>query len=295
MLSKIASDNNKKREAVLRGRDRLLPCIIAYDELLEKLRNEGVEFPEKEALAYPTSILRSTYEAVLQQIKDSGKEGIAAINAVKRSAGTNYQGLCEYGLMKWLETTDLPFCIGPNAPKSMKHELTIIGSDVDGGDFSVEPDIDISLWLEDDIPTSPIIFISAKTSLVDRAGQAARWKMYLDMHQTTCTHIKDTPDCPIHRTKVRVKTQHPITHSIVTANIYKIDTTQPEGELGNGQCRNNTYMFKHKYTTRNDEIEYRPDAWKSFSEITTVINSVCLLYTSPSPRDQRGSRMPSSA
>ena len=26
-----------------------------------------------------------------------------------------------------------------------------------------------------------------------------------------------------------------------------------------------------------------------------VFNSVCLLYTSPSPRDQRGSRMPSSA
>ena len=28
---------------------------------------------------------------------------------------------------------------------------------------------------------------------------------------------------------------------------------------------------------------------------TTRINQVCLLYTSPSPRDQRGSRMPSSA
>ena len=26
-----------------------------------------------------------------------------------------------------------------------------------------------------------------------------------------------------------------------------------------------------------------------------IENSICLLYTSPSPRDQRGSRMPSSA
>ena len=26
-----------------------------------------------------------------------------------------------------------------------------------------------------------------------------------------------------------------------------------------------------------------------------VLNGICLLYTSPSPRDQRGSRMPSSA
>ena len=29
--------------------------------------------------------------------------------------------------------------------------------------------------------------------------------------------------------------------------------------------------------------------------VTVVIFSICLLYTSPSPRDQRGSRMPSSA
>ena len=28
---------------------------------------------------------------------------------------------------------------------------------------------------------------------------------------------------------------------------------------------------------------------------TTLIDFLCLLYTSPSPRDQRGSRMPSSA
>ena len=28
---------------------------------------------------------------------------------------------------------------------------------------------------------------------------------------------------------------------------------------------------------------------------TTLLNITCLLYTSPSPRDQRGSRMPSSA
>ena len=29
--------------------------------------------------------------------------------------------------------------------------------------------------------------------------------------------------------------------------------------------------------------------------LTVISNNACLLYTSPSPRDQRGSRMPSSA
>ena len=31
------------------------------------------------------------------------------------------------------------------------------------------------------------------------------------------------------------------------------------------------------------------------SDFSIFVNNVCLLYTSPSPRDQRGSRMPSSA
>ena len=272
LLKENATKNNSKRELDLKKRERLQPCIIEYDKLLTKLKKEGVRNPEVEGLSYLTSILRGTYETVLAQIKDSGKEGISAINSVKRSAGTNFQGLCEYAILQWLKSVDIPFSVGPNAPKSMKDELTIHGDDADGGVFSVEPDIDISLWLEDGVDSSPVIFVSAKTSLVDRAGQAARWKMYLDMHQTTCTHTKSVSDCPINRTKIKVKTKHPITHSLVTANIYKMDTTQPEGELGSGQCRNNTYMFKHKYTTRNDLIENRPASWSSFSEITTLIN-----------------------
>ena len=34
---------------------------------------------------------------------------------------------------------------------------------------------------------------------------------------------------------------------------------------------------------------------EAFSSIEYIMRDVCLLYTSPSPRDQRGSRMPSSA
>ncbi len=266
------------REVDLKKRERLSPCIKKYDSLLEELRQKGVLEAEIEAMSQITSIFRGTYADVLGQIERSGKSGIGATNAIKRSAGTNFQGLCEYAVIQWLKTTDLPFNIGPNAPKSLKDELTIYGEDADGGSFSVEPDIDISLWLEDGNPSSPVIFVSAKTSLVDRAGQAARWKMYLDLHQTSCMHIKSISDCPINRTKIRIKTQHPIVHSIVTANIYKIDSTQPFGELESGQCRNNTYMFKHKYTTRNDTIERRPESWKSFSEFPDLVKRVYLEY-----------------
>ena len=131
-------------------------------------------------------------------------------------------------------------------------------------------------------PTTPIIFVSAKTSLVDRAGQAARWKLYLDLHQTTCPYTKQVSDCPIHRTQVKIKTQRHIDHCIVTANIYKIGTTQPEGELRSGQCRNNTYMFRHKFTTRNDPREYRPPGWKSLSEFPSLVRQIFQKSVAPS-------------
>ena len=34
---------------------------------------------------------------------------------------------------------------------------------------------------------------------------------------------------------------------------------------------------------------------ESKNEVTNVLNNICLLYTSPSPRDRQKSRMPSSA
>ncbi len=289
----VAKKTQEKRLKALEARDRLLPCLVKYNAIVEQLRAGGDKNPERSAMAYLTDILRGTYQTVLVQIAAAGKTGIGAQNAVKRSAGTNFQGLCEYAVLKWLQTNDLPIAIGPNAPKTMKDELTIFGQDADAGEFSVEPDIDISLWVPDGNGSSPILFLSAKTSLVDRAGQAARWKLYFDLHQTTCQHIKDVSDCPIHRTQIKIKTKHTIAHSIVTANIYKIDTTQPHGELTSGQCRNNTYMFKHKFTTRNDAQEIRPPAWKSFSDFPSLIESVFRPYldyqqeTSASPDIQR--------
>ena len=45
-------------------------------------------------------------------------------------------------------------------------------------------------------------------------------------------------------------------------------------------------VLKHDPTFHKGKMEERPSAKGNYT---------CLLYTSPSPRDQRGSRMPSSA
>ena len=48
-----------------------------------------------------------------------------------------------------------------------------------------------------------------------------------------------------------------------------------------------------------DTLKINIENWYQFPSkaqiIDTILTKICLLYTSPSPRDQRGSRMPSSA
>ena len=40
---------------------------------------------------------------------------------------------------------------------------------------------------------------------------------------------------------------------------------------------------------------FAPERFKGINAVAGKMSGICLLYTSPSPRDQRGSRMPSSA
>ena len=44
-----------------------------------------------------------------------------------------------------------------------------------------------------------------------------------------------------------------------------------------------------------DEVKLRAGFHKALEKRPVPSDKICLLYTSPSPRDQRGSRMPSSA
>ena len=48
-------------------------------------------------------------------------------------------------------------------------------------------------------------------------------------------------------------------------------------------------------TRRNNRLELTPKAQEFAETIRTALGMICLLYTSPSPRDLSTSRMPSSA
>ena len=52
-------------------------------------------------------------------------------------------------------------------------------------------------------------------------------------------------------------------------------------------------LLEEKNTTVIEQIKTKTEEISRLKESALLI--ICLLYTSPSPRDQRGSRMPSSA
>ena len=68
---------------------------------------------------------------------------------------------------------------------------------------------------------------------------------------------------------------------------------------GNGQAFNLGEMTVTRAAVRlkngSAGLGYVQGRSKKQAELCAVIDATCLLYTSPSPRDQRGSRMPSSA
>ena len=148
--------------------------------------------------------------------------------------------------------------------------------------YIIQPDVDIllrnSAWVDRKGYAEPLILLSVKTSLVDRAGMAARWKTYFDLATHPCA-FQDKPECVYRRLGITMEyaSRYQIQHGIVTANIYRInfhDERYKKGELCSGQTRSNTYMFDLKLTTRDDGIAETPADWRQFAYIAQVLTSL---------------------
>ena len=66
-----------------------------------------------------------------------------------------------------------------------------------------------------------------------------------------------------------------------------------------GNIKNSHQIELTQYFPDNKSVEHDPiEIWESVTNCISKVDeefSICLLYTSPSPRDLRASRMPSSA
>jgi len=247
--------------------------------------------------------------------------GRAVTNSLRRSAGTNYQSLVTFAIASYLVKVESAWAVAQPVPKEFLSALVInfdavaaISSDAQGapldgqavGDpgltdsakedeeplseaFVIQPDVDILLrnlaWSQQHGSSEPILLLSAKTSLVDRAGQAARWKLYFDLASNPCP-CEDCEGCVYKKLGISMKNAdvYDIEHGIVTANIYKYwfrDKRYRKGELASAQTRSNTGMFDLRLTTRDDEEAETPPGWRQLDVLPDVISELSKRHDLP--------------
>jgi hypothetical protein len=248
---------------------------------------------------------------------DEKAAGRAVTNSLRRSAGTNYQSLVTFAIASYLVNVESTWAVAQPVPKELLSALVINfdavtatsngAQDAPENDqmipdpdptvpapaieedeealseaFVIQPDVDILLrnlaWSPQGGSSEPILLLSAKTSLVDRAGQAARWKLYFDLASNPCP-CEDCEGCVYRKLGISMKNAdaYDIEHGIVTANIYKYwfrDKRYRKGELASAQTRSNTGMFDLRLTTREDEEAETPPGWRQLESLPEVIHEL---------------------
>ena len=256
--------------------------------------------------------------------EDEIAAGRAVTNSLRRSAGTNYQSLVTFAIASYLVKGESTWAVAHPVPKEFLSALVInfdavaeISNDaqeapVDGQTvgnpgltdpapareedeeplseaFVIQPDVDILLrnlaWSHQRGSSEPILLLSAKTSLVDRAGQAARWKLYFDLASNPCP-CEDCEGCVYKKLGISMKNAdaYDIEHGIVTANIYKYwfrDKRYRKGELASAQTRSNTGMFDLRLTTRDDEEAETPPGWRQLDVLPDVLSKLSKRHALP--------------
>lgn len=282
------------------------PCLDNYDARLAD--EEDTRHPLFDLTSHLTSTLDATRRSIRQRMEakwEGHPEAVRRIessvtNSLRRSAGTNYQSLVSYALALHLASTESEWYVAHPVPQELAHELSILftagidtaaedtdaeaGNDDDVEDdddapvgVTVKPDVDILLrnasWdVSSELP-EPMLILSVKTSLADRAGSAARWKTYFDLVTQPCPHVCED-DCAYGRLGLQLAYDPNValTHGIVTANIYKVDSDEhfaKFGELRSNQARANTFMFDLRYTTRNESEEVMAEGWDPLPDLVT--------------------------
>lgn len=242
------------------------PCLDIYDAWVDANPAESRLSRLTDHLTGASAQTKTVIQA-RSQARHIGSEDerffASVVNSLRRSAGTNYQGLVALAIAEELAADQSTWYVHYPPPREYMRDLAIrfTGS----ADLAVDIDADIDIliknaaWEAAGNGDEPVVMLSVKTSLADRAGAAARWKMYFDVATRKCPFEKDLEGCAWHDQGLRfakpdVKIR--LAHCIVTANIYKMgsDTRFAEqGELGTAQTKANTFMFDRRFATRVGE------------------------------------------
>lgn len=285
------------------------PCLASYEQWLDE---RGDAHPLFDLTRHLVETVQETERAIRlrMEAKHAAQGGSAAdveksvTNSLRRSAGTNYQALVSYALARHLLEQGSAWYVEHPVPKGFGNSLAIRftagvpvtpeeeaaavvpeGEEQPAADaaVTVKPDVDVLLrnagWDAEDPRPEPVLLLSVKTSLADRAGAAARWKTYFDLVTRPCPNIGKDRDCAYERLGIELAHDPnvSISHGIVTANIYKINSdpyyTQ-WGELRSNQARANTFMFDLRYTTRNESEDVMAEGWSALTDLPSWLARV---------------------
>lgn len=286
--SKLATDIN---ESIIQKTNKLAaksavlgPCLEMYKSRLDGPVPAQKAEAAKILLGNLTEVLTSSYPSIAETTRerflekwkgrhDCEKKMYASVsNSSKRAAGTNFQGLLAYATAHYLRLTASRWYVCRPVPADFRNAIAIeIAADEL---VTVAPDIDILLRHQDGAGmtgSEPVVLLSAKTSVIDRGGAAARWKLHFDIASNqTCSRELGISMPNIER--------YDICHAIVTANIYSIFNEDLKGrsggELASKQTASNTYMFRHKLTARCDSRAVTPNGWRQFESIGEILDGI---------------------
>ena len=116
---------------------------------------------------------------------------------------------------------------------------------------------------------SPIIIISCKTSLRERAGQTYKWKLLLDLATCKCEDIKNNKECPINLYELKYQIERPVYVCFITSDFYD--------EINNPQQKGMFSFFDHAYISNGvDKLDNKKI--KNLSSITSDLNSIYSQY-----------------
>ena len=97
------------------------------------------------------------------------------------------------------------------------------------------PDSDIIVY--SDVPNTPILNISCKTSCRERAGQTYKWKLLCDLATCNCNHKYGNPNCPANQYNLNYYPTKQIKMCFVTTDFYnEINNPQISGMFSFFDC-----------------------------------------------------------
>lgn len=167
----------------------------------------------------------------------------------KAIVGNNYQALIGYALevnrLLGNIPGDLKIALKPRRHPIVEEYATIEVFEEE----TQKPDVDLLIYKED---SSPIIIISCKTSLRERAGQTYKWKLLMDITQCECEH---ETTCPLNNYDFNYETKRPVFVGFITADFYD--------EIHSAQHRGMFTFFDYVYVTKGIEEFNNVQSFKS--------------------------------